>query len=224
MNMGLLTRRNIWCPTLRGWILLFAVGCAPVLLWWFKGESYLSLTERVPAEILIVEGWLAPEELRAAGAEFVEGGYQYVVTIGRKFPGKLVQPDWTFAEIAERELLQAGVPKDRIIAAPATDHESSWELAAAVKRTLQARSLHPKGANVFTSGIRGRLSRSSFAQTLAPGIRVGVISWHPADYETTRWWQSSLRARAFISETNGMIYETVFGSGADGKSSVSGSL
>lgn len=224
MNVGLLTRRNIWCPTLRGWILLLAIFIAPVLLWWFKGESYLSLTERVPAEILIVEGWLAPEELHAAGAEFVEGGYQYVVTTGRKVPGKLVQPEWTFAEIAERELIQAGVPKDRIIAAPATDNESTWELAAAVKRTLQDRGLDPKGVNVFTWGIHGRLSHLSFARALEPGVRVGVISWHPEDYESIRWWHSSLRARALISETSGVFYETFFGSRTDSKSSVSGSL
>ncbi len=45
-------------------------------------ESFLSVTERSPADVLVVEGWIGREGVRAAGEEFKQRGYQYVVATG----------------------------------------------------------------------------------------------------------------------------------------------
>jgi hypothetical protein len=39
-------------------------------IWINYGESYLSLTHKVPADILVVEGWIGRKALRAAVDEF----------------------------------------------------------------------------------------------------------------------------------------------------------
>jgi hypothetical protein len=40
---------------------------------------------RLPAEILVVEGWIGRDGVRAPAAEFEQSGYQYVVATGGSF-------------------------------------------------------------------------------------------------------------------------------------------
>ena len=65
----------------RGFLRRLVSGCSGglvVLLW----RVFLSLTERRPAEILVVEGWIGRDGVRAAATEFERGVYRYVVTSG----------------------------------------------------------------------------------------------------------------------------------------------
>jgi hypothetical protein len=72
----LVKRRTLWCPTLLGFFCLLFLAIIP-LAWWFSfGESFLSSTTRVPAEILVVEGWIGRPGVRAAAAEFEQRGYR----------------------------------------------------------------------------------------------------------------------------------------------------
>jgi hypothetical protein len=48
-------------------------------------SGYLSKTEEVKANILIVEGWLPPYALKMAYNEFEKNGYDIIVTTGLKF-------------------------------------------------------------------------------------------------------------------------------------------
>ena len=58
MNFQLIHRRTLWWPTWSGWLLLFTIFAFPTVLWWFRGEAFLSLTESQPADVLVVEGWI----------------------------------------------------------------------------------------------------------------------------------------------------------------------
>jgi DUF218 domain-containing protein len=185
------------------------------LTWWsICGESFLSLTERLPAEILVVEGWVGRDGVRAAAAEFEEGGYQYVIaTGGLSVASGWSEGGWSYAEGAHHELLRSGVPEDRIIVAPSGDAQSqrTYESAVAVRRALAARGIHPKALNVFTWGPHGRRSRLVFAKV--SGMEVGVIGWTPSGDQAVPWWRSSDRAKDLLVETAGYVYEVLLDSG-----------
>jgi len=68
--------RTIWWPTWPGWLLMFFAFGLPSVLWLVMAESFLSLTERQPADVLVVEGWIGIDGVKAAKAEFERGGYQ----------------------------------------------------------------------------------------------------------------------------------------------------
>lgn len=53
----------------------------PVLTWL---QSFLSKSERVDANILVIEGWLSYTDLEAAVKEYHHGGYDYIFTTGLK--------------------------------------------------------------------------------------------------------------------------------------------
>jgi uncharacterized SAM-binding protein YcdF (DUF218 family) len=212
---------TIWFPTWLGWLCLGLFLAIPLLWWWIYGEAFLSMTERLPGEILVVEGWIGRDGVRAAGAEFEQHGYLYVVTTGGLTSGDgWEEPGWSFAEGAEHELIRDGVAKDRIIVAAARDVERNrtYESAVAVWRALRARGIEPKTINVFTLGPHARRSRLVFAKVYGPKTEVGVISWVPAGHQVLPWWRSSQRSREMITETTGYLFETLLNSGRSSNS------
>jgi DUF218 domain-containing protein len=170
----------------------------PVVWWCSNGESFLSLTKRLPADVLVVEGWIGSDGVRAAAAEFERRGYQYVVATGGLSTARgWGEAGWSYAEGADHELIRSGVPEDRIMVAPSEDAESqrTYESAVAVRRSLAARGIHPKALNVFTWGPHARRSRLVYAKVFQPGTEVGVVSWVPSGYQAVPWWRSSERAK-----------------------------
>jgi uncharacterized SAM-binding protein YcdF (DUF218 family) len=216
LRLRLFQRRTVWCPTLLGCFFGLVLLTIPLVWWYNCGESFLSLTKRLPPEVLVVEGWIGRNGVRAAAAEFEQRGYEYVVASGGEATAERGgQGGWSYAEAAERELISLGVPKDRIIVAAAGDAETqrTYESALAVRRALQAKEIHPTALNVFTLGPHARRSRSVFAKVLRPRTQVGVISWTPPDIQGVPWWRSSERARELLTETVGYLYEEILNSG-----------
>jgi hypothetical protein len=217
-RLHLASRRTVWCPTWFGsfcFVLLLAI---PVAWWCGCGESFLSSTERLPASVLVVEGWIGRDGVRAAGTEFQQHDYEFIVaTGGWTATDRWEQGGWSYAERAEHELIRSGVPQNRIIVAPSRDTPSrrTYESATAVWRALQARDIQPKAMNVFTLGAHARRSRLVFAKVEEPETQVGVVSWVPSSYEAVPWWRSSDRAKNLLTETVGYLFEAFLNSGRD---------
>jgi hypothetical protein len=166
--------------------------------------------------VLAVEGWIGRDAVRAAAAEFVAHPYQYIVTTGGATIGdRWEERGWSYAEGAQRELIQSGVPAARIIVATArnTERQRTFESALAMRRALQSRGIYPKALNVFTWGPHARRSRLVYAKVEAPETKVGIVSWVPDAYRTFPWWRSSDRAKELLTETAGYLYEALFNSG-----------
>jgi uncharacterized SAM-binding protein YcdF (DUF218 family) len=214
-RLRLVQRRTVWCPTLFGTFCIVLLLTSIVAWWCVFGESFLSLTWRMPAaEVLVVEGWIGDQGIRAAATEFEQRGYQYVVATGG-LTERRNEPRWSYAEMASRSLIRCGVPNDKIILAPATDVERqrTYESAVAVWKALQARGMQPKALNVFTLGAHARRSRLVFAKVEGPGTKVGVVGWAPPEDEAMPWWRSSERARELLTETAGYVFEALLNSG-----------
>src|SRR5260370_38831035 len=81
-RLNLVHRRTVWCPTWLGALCIALFLVIPMFWWCVSGESFLSLTERTPAEVLGVEGWMGREGMRAVALKFAQGGYQYIVAAG----------------------------------------------------------------------------------------------------------------------------------------------
>ena len=103
-SLRLVQRRTVWCPTLLG--LFCIVFILVIAVAWRRscGESFLSSTRRFPAEILVVEGWIGSDGIRAAATEFDQRGYQFAVATGGFASAKgWGQAGWSYAEGADHE-------------------------------------------------------------------------------------------------------------------------
>ena len=219
MKLRFFARRTVYVPTLLGWTLLASFFALPGLWWFNYGEAFLSVTSRVPARILVVEGWVGPEGLKAAKAEFETGGYDYLVT-----SGGLVDPDdpenwtkegWTYAEGAGKALLRLGVPSEKVIFSPprGVDRQRSYTSAVAVKEALSAVGIAPQSLNVFSSGAHARRTWMVYEKAYGPETKVGIIAFEPPAYASKAWWHSSERAIELMVQTVGFFYEFFLNSG-----------
>jgi uncharacterized SAM-binding protein YcdF (DUF218 family) len=217
MRLRLVQPRTIWFPTWLGLFCLAVLFATPLVWWCVCGESFLSLTDRLPAEVLVVEGWIGSNGVRAAAAEFRSGGYQYVVATGAQ-PDEdkgWQDPGWSYAQGAANELARAGIPKEKIILAPAenTERARTFESAISVFQTLESLTIKPASINVFTWGPHARRSRLVFAKVYTNRARIGVISWVPTTRPAGAWWLSSEQAKEFLTESAGYLFEWLFNSG-----------
>lgn len=212
--MPFFRKRTIWWPTWLGFASIFAVVGAVTAVWWFEGEKFLSLTERQPADVLVVEGWISTPEINAAAAEFKEHGYHYVLATGT-LKGESWETDRaSYAEEAAERLLRAGVPPERIIRATTVRSESqrTYSMATAARDVLRGRGIHPLAINVFTRGPHARRSRLVYAKVFALDCPVGVIAWAPSSFQSEPWWRSSDRSQDMLKETVGYFFELILGS------------
>jgi hypothetical protein len=215
MSFRLARRKTIWVPTPLGWSCLLAILGAGIAFWWIDAESFLALNERMPADVLVVEGWIGAEGIEAAAAEFHRGEYRYIVTTSGMIDERWLIHRLSYADLARRKLLASGIPADRVISAPPEETESqrTFQSAVAVWRALQSRGIHPAAINLFTMCAHARRSRLVFAKVNRHEAKVGVIAWIPPFYGPGPWWNSSARADDVIKETTGYVYELLFNSG-----------
>jgi len=218
MKLHLFRPRTVPVPTPLGAATLLGLLLSPLAYWFYFGESFLASTRRLPdARILVVEGWIGPEGLRAAKEEFDTHNYEYIVTSGGETISEgWERGGWNYARGAEKELVRLGIPSEEIISAPSKDTETgrTYRSAVAVIATLKERGISPKSINVFTWGAHAQRSRLVYAKAVGPKIPVGVIAWHSVEFnEKLPWWRSSDRARDLIAESSGYFYELLLNSG-----------
>jgi uncharacterized SAM-binding protein YcdF (DUF218 family) len=215
MDFRLVKRRSVPVPTLFGTVVFVGAAAALFAAWWFKGESFLSITDRQPPEVLVVEGWIGPFGVRSAFDEFRNHGYKYVVATGGMSDQIWNDKRWSYALEGEKQLLYLGVPRSQLIVAVPVETESqrTYQSAIAVAKALRDANLHPESVNVFTMGVHARRSRLVFAKVLGPAYKVGAISWLPSLYLHENWRSSSEHAVDFLKESVGYVFELLFGSG-----------
>ena len=204
-------------PTVYGWCVVLLLATAPVAMWTIWGEDYLAVTDRVPANVIVVEAWMHEEGAVAAMAEYKQAsdGSDYIVAAGALSGESWYKERWDEVEIVESALRHRGFPSQRFIRARARDTERhrTYQAAVAVRNALAVAGVHPTGINVITIGPHARRSRMIFAKVLGPDIPVGVIAWRPQGLPHERWWKSSGRAVDFLKETVGIVFEGFFSSG-----------
>jgi hypothetical protein len=208
-------RRAAWQPTILGSFCILLMLSIAVVWGCWRCEGFLSQTRRLPADVLVVEGWIGREGVRAAGQEFEQRGYKYLVAAGGPASDRWDEDRLSYAQKAADELIRSGIPSDRIIVASArdTERQRTFESAVAVWRALQARSIHPKALNVFTLGSHARRSRLVVAKVYGSGTDIGVIDWVPPHAAALPWWRSSERAREVLAETAAYVFEVTLNSG-----------
>ena len=185
------------------------------LVWGVWGESFLTVSEVLPAEVLVVEGWIGSNAMPPTVDEFHRGDYLLLVTAGCSSDESWGRKSWNYADMAAKELVRAGMIEEQLLSAPAGDHDSqrTYASALAIRRILEKRGPLPKAINVVTRGSHARRSRLVFEKVFGSETRVGVISWSPESTKSRAWWKSSERSRDFLDETVAYFFERLLGSG-----------
>ena len=165
----------------------------------FLAESWVIEDPLDKADVLIVlsdDNFYADRATRAAEL-FREGKAPLVVASGRR-----LRPSAGVTELMEHDLVERGVPKEKVLRF-AHDGDSTREEAEALAKLAKTKKWHK--AIVVTSNYHTRRARYIFHQIFPQDIEIRVASARDGDFDPENWWEKRKSSKVFIREIAGMI-------------------
>jgi hypothetical protein len=154
-------------------------------------HPFLAVTQRVDADILVVEGWIPGYMMPPAVQEFQQGKYSLFLVSGLQNGPNENQTE-SDATLTASRLEKLGIPPNALVPCPAPF--ASWmrtsKTAMAVHAKIIGLGLKPKGINVITAGPHARETWVAYQHAFGDTMPVGIISIPKSDYPADRWWLS----------------------------------
>src|SRR2546426_12712041 len=184
-------------------LLCFVIFCAllylvrrPLLR--FAAETWIVEDPLEKADALIVLGddnFYADRSTRGAQL-FREGKAPVIVASGRR-----LRPNAGVGELMEHDLIERGVPRDKIVRF-SHDGDSTLEEAQSLVRIVKERKWH--SVIVVTSNFHTRRARYIFQRVFPQGVEVRVASARDGDFDPEHWWKERKSIKELTKEFAGM--------------------
>ena len=176
-------------------VLYFARG--PILR--FAGESWIVEDPLERSDAIIV---LSDDNFYADRATHAADLYRHSLAPLVVASGRRLRPYAGIAELMQHDLIERGVPKDRILAV-AHNAENTREEAQALAQ--QALDHKWKSVIVVTSNYHTRRARYIFLHVFPSQIAVRVSGSHDGDFDPEHWWQTRSSLKELTREFAGMV-------------------
>lgn len=204
-------RREIWFPTWRGWLLLFALCAIAGAALLFGLYPFLAPQAPRAGGALVVEGWLEDEGL----AEIIQiyRSHHFSVLYATGHPVDLRSPIrqyGTYANYGAARLHELGLPEAVAVPAPGIARDRTYSSALALRDWTRAHGGVPRELTVLTAGPHARRSRLLFQKAFGDAAEVGVIGLEPREYDRRRWWRTSAGFREVTGEAIAYLYARLF--------------
>ena len=207
---GLFERKARWSLSWRGRLL------ALLLITGFGSAAFLSIhpflavTNRIDADVLVVEGWVHEYAIQAAIDEFRSRSYERVFTTGGPVEGSggYINDFYTSASVGAELLRNHGLATSVVQEVPSRvmDRDRTYASAVALRNWFREHDIRVRRLNVLTEDVHARRSQLLFSKALGSEISVGVIAVPNPDYDARRWWRSSEGVKGVFSESLGYFY------------------
>ena len=164
----------------------------------FAGETWIVEDTLEHADAILVlsdDNFYADRATRAAQV-FREGLAPIVVASGRR-----LRPYAGVAELMEHDLVERGVPKEKIIRV-VHDAENTKDEAEELAKVAAQRKW--KSLILVTSNYHTRRARYIFEHVLPAGTTVRVTGARDGTFEPERWWEKRTSTKEFAGEVGGM--------------------
>jgi hypothetical protein len=116
--------------------------------------------------------------------------------------GRMLRPNVSLADVMEHDLESFGVPAVSIVK---LSHraENTREEAGEVARLIHSRGW--KRILVVTSNYHARRTRFIYGKVLPSGIILRVSAARDSEFDPSRWWETRLGQRLFMTELAGYV-------------------
>jgi uncharacterized SAM-binding protein YcdF (DUF218 family) len=162
-------------------------------------ESWIVEDPLDKADALIVLGddnFYADRATRGAQL-FREGKAPVIVASGRR-----LRPNAGIAELMEHDLIERGVPREKIVRF-VHDADSTLEEARALARLVREKRWH--SVIVVTSNFHTRRARYIFRRVFPQSMEVRVASARDGDFDPEHWWEKRKSTKELTREFAGMV-------------------
>jgi uncharacterized SAM-binding protein YcdF (DUF218 family) len=116
--------------------------------------------------------------------------------------GRRLRPSAGIAELMEHDLIERGVPKERIIRFP-HDADNTREEAQALRALAVEKSWH--SVIVVTSNYHTRRARYIFQRVFPESVTVRVASARVGEFDPEHWWENRKSLKDFTREVAAMV-------------------
>jgi len=164
----------------------------------FAGESWIvdETLDHADAIIVLSDDNFYADRVTRAAELMRDGKAPLVVASGRR-----LRPYAGIAELMQHDLIERGVPKEKIIVFP-HDADSTREEAEAVTNFVTEK----KWTTVLlvTSNYHTRRVRYVFRKIFPANVQLAVVSARDGDFDPQQWWEKRKSLRYFAREFFGM--------------------
>lgn len=208
--MKLVRRREVWLPTIWGWLLILVLLAFAALMAARGLYPFLAITEPSGGKILAIEGWMDPYALDQAVEVFRKGGYELAVTTGAPVVWK-AEGYRTAAERAADYLRSRGLPPSAVAAAPtpASAQDRTFLSAVMVREWAKRSGVEVRAIDVFSMGAHARRSRYLYQKAFGPEVKVGAVA-ATHEYAGEGWWRSAEGAREVLDQAIAYVWVVLF--------------
>jgi uncharacterized SAM-binding protein YcdF (DUF218 family) len=165
----------------------------------FVGESWIveDSLDRGDAIIVLSDDNFYADRATHAADLYRHGIAPIVVASGRK-----LRPYAGIAELMEHDLIERGVPKDRILRISHNGENTREEAQALAQQALERRW---RSVIVVTSNYHTRRARYIFRHVFPSQTMVRVSGAHDGDFDPENWWRARKSVKEFTRELAAMI-------------------
>jgi uncharacterized SAM-binding protein YcdF (DUF218 family) len=211
---GVFDRKERWSLSWRGRLILASAVLLVGALYVKGVYPFLAMTNRVNADVLVVEGWVHEYTIRAAVDEFRSGSYGRVFATGGPVVGTggYINDFYTSASVGADLLRKNGLANGSVQEVPSRvmDRDRTYGSAIALRNWLREHNVPVSGINVITEDLHARRTRLLFQEALGDEVKVGVIGIPSPDYDAKHWWRYSDGVREVIGESIAYVYAKLF--------------
>jgi uncharacterized SAM-binding protein YcdF (DUF218 family) len=116
--------------------------------------------------------------------------------------GRRLRPSAGISELMQHDLIERGVPKDKIVLFP-NDADSTIEQVSQIERFASEHGW--KRLLLVTSNYATRRTRYIALKLAPPGMTVSVANARDGDFDPEHWWEKRSSIKAFLGELLGMV-------------------
>ena len=165
----------------------------------FAGESWIVEDKLESSDAIIVlsdDNFYADRATRAAQV-YRQGLAPLVVASGRR-----LRPYAGIAELMEHDLVERGVPKDKIVRAVHDADSTRMEAQALAQVAIQHKW---RTFIIVTSNYHTRRARYIFEHVFPAGSIIHVTGARDGDFDPDSWWERRISVKEFVRELAAMV-------------------
>jgi uncharacterized SAM-binding protein YcdF (DUF218 family) len=165
----------------------------------FVGEGWIveDALSRADAIIVLSDDNFYADRATHAADLYRHGMAPIVVASGRR-----LRPNAGIAELMEHDLIERGVPKDKILRLSHNAENTREEAETTAQQALERKW---RSVIVVTSNYHTRRARYIFSHVFPPQTRVRVSGAPDGDFDPDHWWQTRKSLKEFVRELAGMV-------------------
>ena len=217
VSTGWFVQREVPLPTIKTCLvvgLVFAAvgGGAIQSVYPFLAVDDSALVETSDFDLLCLEGWAHEGVIDEVARSFHSGRFPLIAVTGGPVQGR---ERWlgfeTYAEWGARRLLQAGIPRDRMVISAPGKAETRRTLRdiVALRATLDEQGELPRRLLVVSGDVHTRRTRLLYRKVFGEEVEVHGVAVAPEGYDPDAWWRSSEGVKTVIMELIALAYDGV---------------